>query len=440
MYMNNKDKQFLFTLLLTVIFFSACSNSDDNSKNNNPDIPTDIDKPIVSYKPVQMWIDAHANFSRFATKANIIAYIQKMKETGFNELYVDVKPGIGYALYESNILPKLTKWGNETVDRDWDYLAFWIEEAERLDMNVIASLSVMGFGYTKTKEGLIFDTDDWDGKTQVQMIGGNPNNLSDIRDETDVDAAMLDPSIPEVQELVLSIIEEIATNYPKLKGICLDYCRWYGGNYGFGDSSIEAFESYSGLTVKSKNDIITSTGGIGPLYNRWIEFRTMTITNLITNINSKVKSINSELELHIWASAHWASRYSVGQNWASKKFKPTLGSVYTENYSKTGFANQVDVFSLGAYADAIWASENPNSEWSIENFVKTYDKYTMGDCKVYASIGTYAPYGKNPSKVSDAVYLCLKNTDGLMVFEISHVINNNQWAAIKEGIERVQKK
>ena len=62
----------------------------------------------------------------------------------------------------------------------------------------------------------------------------------------------------------------------------------------------------------------------------------------------------------------------------------------------------------------------------------------MDDCKVYGSIGTYA-YGNKPSAVSDGVYLCLKNTDGLMIFEISHVINNNQWNAIKEGIERVYK-
>ncbi|MDR1681424.1 MAG: hypothetical protein LBS12_06560, partial [Prevotellaceae bacterium] len=59
-------------------------------------------------------------------------------------------------------------------------------------------------------------------------------------------------------------------------------------------------------------------------------------------------------------------------------------------------------------------------------------------CKVYGSIGTYA-YGSNRTVISDAVYLCLKNTDGLMVFELSHVINNNQWDAIKEGIGRVIK-
>lgn len=434
-------KNYLFLLLIFSCSLFACSSDDDNNNyGDGSEIPIDIDRPSEDVKPIQMWIDAHANFSRFAEKASITSYLEKMRETGFNEVYVDVKPGIGYALYDSDILPQLTKWGTETVNRDWDYLAYWIEEAERLDMKVIASISTLGFGATKTKEGLIYDSSQWDGKTQVEMPdSSNPENLVDMRDQTDVDAAMLNPSIPEVQSFVISIIEEIATKYPKLKGICLDYCRWYGGNYGFGDTTISAFEAYSGQKVTSNNDIITDSGGIGSLYKYWIEFRSMTITNLITNIRSKIKSINPDLELHLWASAHWTSRYSVGQNWASKNYTPTgNSSIYTDTYNKTGFADQIDVFSLGAYADAVWKTEAPNSDWSVENFVTTYSNYTMGDCDVYGSFASYA-YGNKATSVSDAVYLCLKNTDGLMVFEISHVINNSQWNAIKDGIDRVYK-
>ncbi len=433
--------KYCIILLLTIscsVF--ACSKGKTEPKFIVHDIPLDIDRVTETDKPIQMWIDAHANFTRFGDKANITNYIEKMKAVGFNELYVDVKPGIGYALYNSDILPKLTKWGNETVNRDWDYLAFWIEEAERLDMKVIASLSVMGYGYTKNKEGLIYDSNKWDGKTQIEMTDSkNPTVLTDMRNQLDVDAVMLNPCLPEVQAFVISIIEEIATKYPKLKGICLDYCRWYGGNYGFGDATMSAFKTYSGKTVNSNNDIITNSGGIGPLYKDWIEFRTMTITNLVTNIRTKVKSVNPKLELHLWASADWASRFSVGQNWASKKYVPESSTRYTDNYSKTGFADQIDVFSLGAYSDAVWTSENPGSVWSVENFVTTYDKFIKGDCKVYGSFASYA-YGTKATALSDAVYLCLKNTDGMMAFEISHVINNNQWNAIKDGIDRVYKK
>jgi hypothetical protein len=430
--------KYIAILFIALFSIGACS-KEKPVEEPKPDIPIDIDKPGNKInKPVQLWIDAHANFSRFATKPSITSYLEKIKETGFNEIYVDVKPGIGYALYNSDILPKLTQWGNETVERDWDYLGYMIEEAERLEISVYASISTLGFGYTKAQQGFVYDDKAWDGKTQMEMPDcSNPDNLVDVRDQPDVDSAMLNPCLPEVQSLVISVVAEIITKYPKLKGICLDYCRWYGSNYGLEDVTLTAFESYSGQKVTSRNDIITATGGGGPLYNQWIEFRSMTVTNLITSIRSKVKSINPQMELHLWASADWGSRYGVGQNWASKNYVPS-GWVYTGTYSKTGFADQLDVFSLGAYAEAVWKTEAPGSVWSVENFVTTYSNYTKGECKVIGCIATYS-YGGKATATSDAVYLCLKNTDGVAVFELSHIINNNQWAAIKDGIERVMK-
>ena len=235
-----------YFLLLALSFFAVACNTEENNTDNNDgkEIPLEPgNSGNKTNKPKAIWIDAHANFSRFATKSAITSYMEKIKDTGFNEIYLDVKPGIGYALYDSDILPKLEKWGTETVTRDWDYLSFWLEEAERLDIDVIASISAMGFGYTKDKQGIIYDDSRWDGKTQVEMKNSDPNNLVDIRNQTDVDAAMLNPCLPEVQTYVISIIEEIVTKYPKLKGFSLDYCRWYGGNYGFSDATIQAFQT-----------------------------------------------------------------------------------------------------------------------------------------------------------------------------------------------------
>lgn len=388
-------------------------------------------------KPKGIWIDAHANLSRFKDKATITSYMEKIKDTGFNEIYLDVKPGIGHALYNSDILPKLTTWGTETVNRDFDYLGFWLEEAERLDIDVIATISTLGYGNTKDRQGLVYTDSRWNGKTQVMLPANNdPNALIDIRDKNNVDAAMLNPCLPEVQNLVLSVVEEIITKYPKLKGLCLDYCRWYDGNCGFGDATIHAFEAYSGKTVTNKNDIITASGGIGSLYKEWIEFRSLAVTNLITNIRSKIKSIHPEMELQLWASADWASRYSVGQNWASKKFTPEASPRYTVTYNKTGFADQLEVFVLGAYAEIVWKKDNPGSVWSVENFVDTYNDFTKGDCKVYGSIQSYQ---YDDAGLSDAIYLCMKRTDGLMIFEMSHVINGNSWDKIKAAIKRVEK-
>ena len=433
-------KKYIILIFLGVLTFASCKDEIKDPPFIEHDIPLDIDRTEIPLKPIQIWVDAHANFTRFGDKSNITTYIEKMKSIGFNEIYLDVKPGIGYALYKSTIIPELKKWGNESVTRDWDYLQFWLDEAERLDMKIIASISTLGFGATKTREGLVYDSNRWDGKTQFAMLTpSSPNNLSDIRNVLDVDGAMLDPTNTEVQEFVISIVEEIVRKYPKIKGICLDYCRWYSLYYGFGTNTLNAFKAYSGKTISNNNEIITNSGGIGPMYKDWIEFRSMAITNMVTNIRSKMKSIDPTKELHLWASADWATRYTVGQNWASKRYKPTASSVYTDTYSKTGFADQIDVFSLGAYADAVWKSENPNSVWSVENFVNTYNNFAMGDCKVMGSFASYA-YGTNRQKLSDAVYLCLKNTEGVMAFELSHIINSNQWDAIKEGIDRIYKK
>lgn len=428
-----------YLLLLTLCCLAACHTEDTPLDNNDEkEIPLNPGTPGEQVKkPKGIWIDAHANLSRFATKDAITSYMEKIKDTGFNVIYLDVKPGIGYALYNSDILPKLTKWGTEVVNRNWDYLGFWLEEAERLDIDVVATIAAMGYGYTKGKEGPVYDDHRWDGKTQVALpANNNPNQLIDIRDQADVDAAMLNPCLPEVQEFVLSIVQEIVTKYPKLKGICLDYCRWYDGNYGFGDATIRSFETYSGKTVSNKNDIITATGGIGSLYKEWIEFRSMSVTNLVTNIRAKMKSIHPDMSLQLWASADWGSRYSVGQNWASKKHVPDPGIRYTATYNKTGFADQLDVFVLGAYAEDVWIKDNPGSVWSVENFVSTYENYTKKDCGVYGSIQSYQ---YDAAELSDAVYLCMKRTDGLMIFEISHVINNNSWTALKDAIKRVEK-
>ena len=40
--------------------------------------------------------------------------------------------------------------------------------------------------------------------------------------------------------------------------------------------------------------------------------------------------------------------------------------------------------------------------------------------------------------IADAVYVCLSQSEGLMVFDIVQVIEFNQWTPIKEGIQRAE--
>lgn len=436
-------KKYLLGFAAAAVSLTACS--DDDAIDYGalaPEPPTpDIVPEPPTIKPKAMWIDAHANFSKLSTKAGIDSELKKIKDYGMNMIYLDVKPGNGYALYKSDILPACDVIGNQTVSRDYDdYLGYFLERCEELGIDVIASVVATGFGHQSAgiQQGYIYDNyDQWYDKCQVRSDNNDPSLTVNIADDPLQSVVMLSPASPEAQDLIVNVCNEIVRKYPKIKGLSLDYLRYCNndnGWYGMGSLDLNAYAEYWGESVPERTEILTATGGMGPKFAKWIEYRSATVTALLTRIRSSVKAINPNCEIHLWASAQWSSRYSIGQNWASKNYKPS-GGQYTDTYYKTGFADQLDVFVTGAYAENVWIADDPTSAWTVENFVKTWNNYIMGDCKCYGSIAAYA---LDATKNADATYLCLKNTDGYMTFELSHVNNRGLWQSTLEGIQRYE--
>lgn len=436
-------RKYLMGFAAAALSLTACS--DDDAIDYGalaPEPPTpDIVPEPPTIKPKAMWIDAHANFSKLSTKAGIDAELKKIKDYGMNMIYLDVKPGNGYALYKSDILPVCNVIGNETVTRDYDdYLGYFLEKCEELEIDVVASIVATGFGYhgNGVQQGFIYDNlDKWYDKCQVRSDNNDPNLLVNIADDPIQPIVMLSPRSQEVQDLVVNVVSELVTKYPKLKGISLDYLRYCNndnGWYGMGDVDLNGYVEYWGESKPIPTEIVTETGGIGPKFAKWIEYRSATVTELLGRIRAAVKAINPECEIHLWASAQWSSRYAIGQNWASKNYIPS-GAQYTPTYNKTGFADLLDVFVTGAYSEKVWKSEDPSTEWTVENFVTSWDKYIMGDCKCYGSIAAYA---LDEQKNNDATYLCLRHTNGFMTFELSHVNNRNLWISTQKGINRYE--
>ena len=377
-----------------------------------------------------MWIDVEANFERLTTRAAIDEELNKIKSHG-------------YAMYRSDFLPYCDVFGDKSVTRDYDdYLGYFLERCEAIGLDVVASMGATCWGVQTrngVRQGLIFDQwDKWGDKVQVRSDENNPDLIVPITDDLSQPLALLDPVFPEVQELILKTVGEIVTKYPKLKGICLDYLRYNnneGGWYGMGEANLKGYAEYWNEPAPHHLDVVTAEGGVGDCFTKWIEYRSALITELLGKIRQTVKSIRPECELQLWASAEWTSRYSVGQNWASKNYKP-WGFAYTDTYSRTGFADLLDVFITGAYTENVWIEDAPaGSAWSVENFCKTTPDYLMGDCRCYGSIATYA---LTPSQMTDATYLCLKHTEGYINFELSHTNYGNKWDATAEGIDKYE--
>lgn len=109
----NKSKilGFLFALTLPLAVLSCIEGV--TPEPDSPDVPVVPEpqpepepEPQIKEKPVLLWIDASANFSRLRARPDIRHFLNLAQEAGFNTIIVDVKPVQGDVLYESDFLPK----------------------------------------------------------------------------------------------------------------------------------------------------------------------------------------------------------------------------------------------------------------------------------------------------------------------------------------------
>jgi hypothetical protein len=45
-------------------------------------------------------------------------------------------------------------------------------------------------------------------------------------------------------------------------------------------------------------------------------------------------------------------------------------------------------------------------------------------------------YGSNPDQFSKAVKMCMAKSDGVMIFDIVHIINKDWWDVLKNAIKQ----
>ena len=134
----------LFFFLLS---FSSCSTKTVESELPEPNPPT----PVIPEEPTpekekMLWFDAEANFERFSKKENITYYLDLAKSTGFNKIVVDVRPVQGDALFKSSYLTPLTDLAGTHIERDWNYLQFFIDEAHKRELKVTVSATIFTAG------------------------------------------------------------------------------------------------------------------------------------------------------------------------------------------------------------------------------------------------------------------------------------------------------
>ena len=292
------NKKYLLTIVLSFILtFQIVGIKPKNI------VAEPINESVDSERMSGIWVSTTLNLdypSKGTTNSSLLkseadSIIENCEKMGITDIFFQVRPEAD-AFYKSDIYPwsqRLTGSQGLAPENNFDPLKYWIDEAHKRNIKLHAWINPYRITNTPnvSLESLAINNPARKNPSWVVSFEGK---------------LYFDPAIKEVQNLVVSGIEEIIKNYD-IDGIHLDDYFYPGAN--FDDS-------------KSYNEF-----GNGQNKDDW---RRANVDSLILALHNKISSLNKEIEFGI----------SPAGIWANKKNNPlgsdTSGSeAYYKNYADT---------------------------------------------------------------------------------------------------------
>jgi uncharacterized lipoprotein YddW (UPF0748 family) len=418
-------------------------------------VNTGCSKKESLQKPALMWFDAEANFKCLSYTDSIDYYLEKIKSLGFTHAVLDVRPITGEVLYKSNFAPQMKDWDG-FVRPDFEFVEYFIEKAHKLGLEVHASLNVFVGGHNFFDRGITYTNHpEW-----ASMVYTPDKGIISIMDEKHKYSAMINPILPDYQEHILNVLTEFVTKYPRIDGLILDRVRYDGITADFSDFSRTKFEEYIGQKIErfpydiyewKKDSIGNYYTERGKHYLKWIEWRTKNIYDFMALAKKKVKEANENVSFGTYTGAWYPSYYEVGVNFASNTYDPSKDYDWaTTDYKNYGYAELLDLYTTGNYYTNIslddYNKNNPLVKNETDSKAQSGTWYCVeGSCEKLKGILNDNPfYGgilvdqfyNKPEDLTRTIAMNLEKSDGLMVFDIVHIIKQNLWKEVEEGMRQ----
>lgn len=342
------NKKYILSVILSVVLILQIFNL--NSVKTEADSVTNTTAES-NQRMSGIWVSTTLNLDYPTTKttnsdtlkSEADTIINNCADMGITDIFFQVRPASD-SFYKSDIYPWsqwLTGSQGTAPDNNFDPLQYWIDQAHSKGMKLHAWINP----YRVTNNTNLTIND---------LAISNPARQHPEWVIAHEGKLYFDPAIPEVQNLVVSGVEEIVKNY-NIDGIHLD-------DYFYPGSTFNDSGSYAKY-------------GNGMDKNDW---RRENVNTLVNNLHNKIKSIKSDVEFGI---------SPVGV-WANKKNNPLGSDTYgSESYYK----NYADTrkWALEGWIDYI----APQIYWEIGN--KTIDYKTavlwwadtLKDCNIKLYIG-----------------------------------------------------
>jgi hypothetical protein len=411
---------------------------------------------INAQRRIILWMDAEANFERLSAQDSIRFYFDKCKSIGVTDIVVDVKAITGEVLYKSKYAPQMLDWKAFVRKQDFDWLAFCIAEAHKRKLIIHASLNIFSAGHNYFDRGVVYTT-----HPEWQSINYTDSGMKFISQLKTKYATMTNPCNPFVQAHELQVLKELVTNYTALDGVVLDRARYDGIEADFSALSKTQFEKYIGQKIEdfpnaifsyAKNDSGIVTKAKGRLYKQWLEWRASVIYHFFKKARAVVKKANPKILFGDYTGAWYPLYYEVGVNWASKNFDVAKEYDWaTKKYQAFGYAELLDVYMSGCYFYEVNKEEVlknnkagkgklesgrmvDKEEWySVEGSAEIAVRVTNNHKTLYGSLYV-EQYENNAEQFMRAAKMCLQKTNGLMIFDLVHVVQKDWWEELKKVI------
>ncbi len=429
-------------LILLLLAVSMCT----GSYAKKPKADANVTKPKL------MWFDCSANWERLSSPDSIRYYVEKCREAGMTAVVLDIKGTSSELVYPSKYAPHLTEW--KGVKRpDFDFVGTFVKEAHRNGMQIYGAFNTFAEGHGIFKRGLLYKGHpEWQAVNYVPGKGLVPQ--LEIKDKA---VLFANPALPAVQEHELNILREFARKYDA-DGLLLDRGRYDNLQSDFSEFSRGEFERYIGAKVdRFPEDIyewVTDADGKvtrkdGKLFKKWIEWRASVIYDFFKRAIDELKAVKPNFKFGAYTGAWYPSYYEVGVNWASNTYDASKDFDWaTPEYKNYGYAELLDVYTNGNYYWNVTIDEYRTSNGLHRN--ETDSELQSGDhlcveggCRYSRKLlggmpffgGMYVEdYKRDVAQFQRAVKMNLKESDGLMIFDIVHIINRNWWQPLQEAI------
>lgn len=214
----------------------------------------------------------------------------------------------------------------------------------------------------------------------------------------------LDPGVLAVQQHVVDIVAELATNYD-LDGIHLDYVRYESNQHGYHPDALARFRTETG-----------ATGTPTPTDWQWLQWRRAQTRQVITRARAAVRAANPSTELSA-ATISWLAGPATADR---------AGFMQTRSYRDVlqdwdGWVRdaQIDTaFPMNYFRDHDPAQAAGFTQWLA------YERALRGasQARVVSGIAGYLNY---PQAALRQIHRAMQHTDGALVYSYQQPTNDH---------------